>query len=92
MCAQVYTCVCVCVCVCLCKYECVCEECVQACLFYVHGVCIWCMCTNSFVVCCLATLILKTYISRELGEYKVARVGRHTTDYKIVIRPWKSGI
>ena len=27
-----------------------------------------------------------------LGDYKVARVGRPATDYKIVVRSWESGI
>ena len=27
-----------------------------------------------------------------LGDCKVARVGRPTTDYKLVVRPWESGI
>ena len=27
-----------------------------------------------------------------LSDYKVARVGRLTMDYKIVVKPWESGI
>ena len=27
-----------------------------------------------------------------LGDFKVARVGRPTTDYKLVVRPWESGM
>ena len=27
-----------------------------------------------------------------LGDCKVARVGRPATDYKLVVRPWESGI
>ena len=27
-----------------------------------------------------------------LSDYKVARVGRPATDYKLVVRPWESGM
>ena len=27
-----------------------------------------------------------------LGDCKLGRVGRHVTDYKLVVRPWESGI
>ena len=53
-------------------------ECVHAC------VCV-------FVVCCLATQIISLSTS-DLGDCKVARVGRPATDYKLVVRPWESGI
>ena len=47
------------------------------------------------VVCCLAAQISKTNTSLSpsgIGDCKVARVGTPATDYKLVVRPWESGI
>ena len=48
------------------------------------------MCACVFVVCCLATPYISLRTSG-LGDCKVARVGRPTTEYKLVVRPWESG-
>ena len=50
-----------------------------------------CVCVCVFVVRCLATQISKT-LSLSTSGLGVARVGRPATDYKLVVRPWESGI
>ena len=38
------------------------------------------------------SLVLISLGTRGLGDYKVARMGTPTTDYKLVVRLWESGI
>ena len=54
-----------------------------------------CVCVCACVcvcVCCLATQICTFRSTSSQGDQEVARVGTPTTDYKLVVRPWESGI
>ena len=46
-----------------------------------------CVCVCAWVCVCVCV-----HACVCLGDYKVARVGRPTTYYKLVIRPWESGM
>ena len=64
----------------------------------------WCVSTWVDFVCacvCVCSLLLGNPNFKDpllslstsgLGDCKVARVGRPATDYKLVVRPWESGI
>ena len=85
MCECVYVGVCMCVCV----HTCILNH------VYVQERTYVCMCV------CICSLLLGNsnfkdpYLLAQLsglGDCKVARVCRPATDYKLVVRPWESGI
>ena len=69
------------------------HSCVRVCTCVHVSVCV-CVCVCRVCVCvCSLLLGNPNFLSTSgLDDCKVARVGRPATDYKLVVRPWESGM